>query len=94
MSDKLAVLKKMVEEASKQEITMVYLDEEDSLQCVTRPFAGEPTEGDWVKLMDEADLESWRVFEVLSIDSSDGRVIMHEAVWSSEHRMTARYSQP
>jgi hypothetical protein len=77
VSDKLANLKQMVEEPSKQEITMVYLDEESALNRVALPIEGdEPTEDDWVKLLEKADGESWRVFGVLSVDGSDGRVII------------------
>lgn len=73
MNEKLANLKQMVEEPSKQEITMVYLDEESALNRVTLPIDNEPTENDWFKLTEKAEGESWRVFEVLSMD---GRVII------------------
>ena len=80
-SEKLASLRKIVEEPSKQEITMVYLDEESALQCVALPINNEPTTDDWVMLMEEAEMKSFRVFEVLSMNGgtviiSDGPVII------------------
>ena len=75
MSEKLAELRKIVEEPSKQEITMVYLDEESALQCVALPIEGdEPTTEEWIMLREKAETESFRVFEVLSMDG--GTVII------------------
>jgi hypothetical protein len=74
MNEKLARLRKIVEEPSKQEITMVYLDEESALQCVALPIDNEPTTDDWVRLREKAEIESFRVFEVLSMNG--GTVII------------------
>jgi|SRR5208337_4110879 len=74
MNEKLASLRKIVEEPSKQEITMVYLDEESALQCVALPIDNEPTTDDWVRLREKAEMESSRVFEILSVEGD--RVIM------------------
>jgi hypothetical protein len=74
-SDKLASLRKMVEEPPEQEITMVYLDEEGALQCVALSIDNETSEDDWVRLSEKAAMESFRVFEVLSMDD-DGAVII------------------
>jgi len=71
MNEKLARLRKIVEEPSKREITMVYLDEESALQCVALPIDGdEPTTDEWIMLREEAEMESYRVFEVLSINNN------------------------
>lgn len=74
MSEQLAELRKIVKEPSRQEITMVYLDEESALQCVALPIDNEPTTDDWVRLREKAETESFRVFEVLSMDG--GTVII------------------
>jgi hypothetical protein len=81
VSEKLARLRKIVEEPSKQEITMVYLDEESALQCVALPIDREPTTDDWLSLREKAEMESFRVFEVLSMNGGtviipDGPVIV------------------
>jgi hypothetical protein len=82
MNEKLASLRKVVEEPSKQEITMVYLDEESALQCVALPIDGdEPTTDEWIMLREKAESESFRVFEVLSTNGDtvvipDGAVIV------------------
>ena len=81
MSEKLTRLRKIVEEPSKQEITMVYLDEESALQCVALPIDCEPTTDDWVRLREKAEMESFRAFEVLSVNGGtviipDGSVIV------------------
>jgi hypothetical protein len=75
MNEKLASLRKIVEEPSKQEITMVYLDEESALQCVALPIDGdEPSTDEWIMLREKAESESFRVFEVLS--TNGGTVIV------------------
>jgi hypothetical protein len=74
MNEKLASLRKIVEEPSKQEITMVYLDEESALQCVALPIDNEPTTDEWIMLREKAEMESFRVFEVLSVEGD--RVII------------------
>jgi hypothetical protein len=82
MSEKLARLRKIVEEPSKLEITMVYLDEESALQCVGLSIDGdEPTTDEWMMLREKAERQSFRVFEVLSMESDtvivpDGPVIV------------------
>ena len=81
MNEKLVSLRKIVEEPSKQEITMVYLDEESTLQCVALPIDNEPNTDDWLRLRERAEMESFRVFEVLSTNGStviipDGAVIV------------------
>ena len=77
MNEKLASLRKIVEEPSKQEITMVYLDEESALQCVSLPIDGdEPTTDEWIMLREKAEMESFRVFEVLSMNG--GTFIIHD----------------
>lgn len=74
MNEKLARLRKIVGEPSKQEITMVYLDEESALQYVALSIDNEPTTDDWVRLREKAETESFRVFEVLSMNG--GTVII------------------
>jgi len=82
MDEKLASLRKIVEEPSKQEITMVYLDEENALQCVALPIDGdEPTTDEWIMLREKAESESFRVFEALSMNGgtviiADGPVLV------------------
>jgi len=81
MNEKLASLRKIVE-PSKQEITMVYLDEESALQCVALHIDGDdPTTDEWIMLKEKAESESFRVFEVLSMNGDtvvipDGPVIV------------------
>ena len=74
--EKLVTLKQMVEnKPSKREISMIYLNEHDELQRVTLTIEGEePTEDEWLKLDESA--ASFHVFEVLSMDGSDGKIII------------------
>jgi hypothetical protein len=78
VSDKLAELRQMIGDTLPTGvIRMVYLDEESALHCVALPIDGdEPTTDEWIMLTEKAEGESWRVFEVLSMDGSDGRVII------------------